>query len=218
MNFKRRISGVILAFVCAGCLFCCCITFVLYFKPFYYWEIGQLGIVELSGMDREEIAKNYDALIRYNLLWNRDELTLPDFPVSESGRIHFQEVKAVFDIVQCSAAAGLIVSVVWGIYKIRKREVQFLYGAALLGIFAPVLLGLWMLFDWDSLFYTFHDVVFQNSYWLFDPSTDPVITILPDSFFLHAAILILCGLLIGSVSFLATGCFLHRRFKKQQNK
>ncbi|MFQ9984490.1 MAG: TIGR01906 family membrane protein [Lachnospiraceae bacterium] len=161
------------------------------------------------------MAKNYDALIRYNLLWNRDELTLPDFPVSESTYSRRKSRRYLTRAMR--RGCGLIVSVVGGSQN-RKHKMQFLYGAALLGIFAPVLLGLWMLFDWDSLFYTFHDVVFQNSYWLFDPSTDPVITILPDSFFLHAAILILCGLLIGSVSFLATGCFLHRRFKKQQNK
>lgn len=35
-----------------------------------------------------------------------------------------------------------------------------------------------------------HKVFFDNDYWLFDPKYDPVITILPDRFFLHCGILI----------------------------
>ncbi|MFR9010496.1 MAG: TIGR01906 family membrane protein [Anaerovoracaceae bacterium] len=55
---------------------------------------------------------------------------------------------------------------------------------------AVVLIGLAMTIDWQWSFEFMHKVFFDNDYWLFDPKYDPVITILPDRFFLHCGILI----------------------------
>lgn len=37
--------------------------------------------------------------------------------------------------------------------------------------------------NWEAVFIMFHKIMFRNDYWLFDEALDPVITILPDTFF-----------------------------------
>ena len=39
-------------------------------------------------------------------------------------------------------------------------------------------------------FITFHQIVFRNNYWVFDYRSDPVINILPETFFMHCFIMI----------------------------
>ena len=56
------------------------------------------------------------------------------------------------------------------------------------GIGGIVLLA--VIIDWENAFTLMHKIFFDNDDWLFNPQTDPIITILPDTFFMH------CGLLI----------------------
>lgn len=56
------------------------------------------------------------------------------------------------------------------------------------GIGGIVLLA--VIIDWEKAFTLMHKIFFDNDDWLFNPQTDPIITILPDTFFMH------CGLLI----------------------
>ena len=54
-------------------------------------------------------------------------------------------------------------------------------------------------FELGFCFVLFHKILFRNDYWIFDPACDPVITILPDAYFLHAAALILLCVLAASL-------------------
>ena len=60
----------------------------------------------------------------------------------------------------------------------------------LLGLAVPVILAVLTAISWDTFFVKFHQLVFRNDFWIFDWRTDPVILILPDTFFLHCAVLI----------------------------
>mgnify|MGYP003420509014 CR=1 FL=1 len=66
-------------------------------------------------------------------------------------------------------------------------------------VLIPAVLGLLMALNWDKAFVVFHKIAFDNDYWIFDAATDPVITILPDTFFLHCAAMILGLVVAGSV-------------------
>ena len=52
--------------------------------------------------------------------------------------------------------------------------------------------------------------MFDNDYWIFDPNLDPVITILPEEFFLHAGVMILVLILLSSILIYATYKFLKK--------
>ncbi len=145
------------------------------------------------------IRENYDALIDYTLSFGDEELEFPSLPMSESGRIHFEEVKDIFHLFQYTAIAGVLLSAV-GIWLMsRRREYLYLKLSSVLSVALPAVIGLFVAVNWDYAFVTFHHIAFDNDYWIFDPATDPVINILPDTFFLHCALLILGCVVLGSV-------------------
>ena len=175
------------------------VTFTLNFRPLYYMDIELLEIEERSGISKEEIRENYDALIDYNSMFTEEELVFPTLAMSDTGKIHFEEVKEIFVMFQemllVTAAAG--VGLVFGQHKGgRKRYLKY---AGIITILIPALLGLAMAVNWDKAFVIFHKIAFDNDYWIFDASTDPVITILPDTFFLHCAAMILGLVVAGSI-------------------
>lgn len=73
-------------------------------------------------------------------------------------------------------------------------------------------IGLMVAVNWEYVFVTFHQLVFNNDYWLFDSSTDPIIDILPDGYFMHCAIMIFVLVFVGS--FL---CFIFSHYIKRRS-
>ncbi|HCM13569.1 MAG TPA: TIGR01906 family membrane protein, partial [Lachnospiraceae bacterium] len=56
--------------------------------------------------------------------------------------------------------------------------------------------------DFDTSFVIFHKLLFfNNNDWLFNPVTDPVINILPETYFLHCALAIILFIILGSIIF-----------------
>jgi len=54
---------------------------------------------------------------------------------------------------------------------------------------AGIILAILMAINFDGFFVVFHEVLFRNSDWLFDPSKDPVINVLPEEFFTQCFVL-----------------------------
>ncbi len=187
------------------------VTFTLHFRPLYYLDIRLLNIESLSGLDQAVIIRNYDALIDYYNLFNTQPLAFPDFIMSDAGRIHFEEVKVVFDLFGWMTLL-LLPLVLIGIWIAgRTKSKTYLKIAGILGILIPILLASCIALWWDRVFVIFHELVFNNDYWIFDETTDPVITILPDTFFMHCAIMILGIVFIGSIL-----CLIFSRKKKNR--
>lgn len=173
-------------------------VFTLNFRPLYYHDISSLNIEETSGYSENVIRENYDALIDYNSVFHRGSLDL-SLPMSREGRIHFQDVKRIFDVLQILCVLSLIGSLILGIRAWKQGYRGFLKSAAVLSVFLPVTAGILIAFNWDNAFILFHELMFSNDYWLFDERTDPVINILPDEFFLHCALLIILLILAASL-------------------
>ena len=193
------------------------VTFTLNFRPLYYMDIEKLEIEERSGIPEEEIRENYDALIAYNSMFNKEELEFPTLAMSVTGRIHFEEVKEIFVGFQTTTIVTAIIGLV-SVFQQRKRvykNKRYLKYAGIITILVPAVLGAAMALNWDKAFVIFHKIAFDNDYWIFDAKTDPVITILPDTFFLHCAAMILGLVVAGSVLCLAVYAIL---MKKQKNE
>ena len=56
-----------------------------------------------------------------------------------------------------------------------------------------------MLINFDKTFMIFHEIMFDNDYWIFDPLKDPVINILPQEFFYHAGLMIVVLIVLSSI-------------------
>ncbi len=173
------------------------VVFVLYFRPLYYLDINIFHLDTVSGKDAATVRRNYDVLCNYLFFWNRGPLVLPDFAMSEHGRIHFEDCKRIFDVVQIMCIVTGIITLIGAIKK--KHSARCLMIASFVTMVIPAVLGALAFFQWDMLFATFHTLMFSNNYWLFDPATDPVILVLPDGFFLQCAVVILIIILAGGI-------------------
>lgn len=97
------------------------VTLTLNFRPLYYADIQNLHITELSGREEKDIRSNYDALIDYNSLFNHQPLKFPTCAMSESGRIHFEEVKKIFDFFGWLFVGTLLLTAAAAFYFIKKH-------------------------------------------------------------------------------------------------
>ncbi|MBQ9469214.1 MAG: TIGR01906 family membrane protein [Clostridia bacterium] len=171
---------------------------VLAFRPLYYSDVDRLNIPQSSGLDRETVILNYDALIDYNLPLSDGELVFPSLAMSDHGRQHFAEVKDIFDAFKILFLILLPFCIAAAILFGRLKDRGYLLYTAIACVALPALAGGTVALCWDRLFVAFHKLFFNNDYWIFDPRYDPVITILPDTFFMHCAvgivlIVLLCG-------------------------
>lgn len=98
---------------------------VLHFRPLYYFDIKALGVEETSGLPEEEIRANYDALIDYNSLSWHGCLQFPTLPMSEGGRIHFEEVRTIFVFVQYLCIVSFLAAAVGGFSACAKGTEPF---------------------------------------------------------------------------------------------
>ncbi|MGN1084889.1 MAG: TIGR01906 family membrane protein, partial [Lachnospiraceae bacterium] len=188
----------------------------LAFRPLYYADMKALHIAETSGCSEEEIRKNYDALIAYNMAWKDGELSFPTFPMSETGRIHFEEVKEIFDAFKYLALFGGIVGAAGIVFMAIKKEYRYLKMTAVFSCALPVGLALLVAVCWDRVFVVFHELFFRNDYWIFDSVTDPIIMILPDTFFMHCALMIFGGVLLGAAVCAVLYTVLRKKARKEK--
>ncbi|MEG1427185.1 MAG: TIGR01906 family membrane protein, partial [Oscillospiraceae bacterium] len=200
---RKKITDIGLALVLTVAIISLAAVVTLNSKALYYGEINSQNLPQITGMEEGEIRENYDALIDYNRIFFNGELKFPTLPMSPEGKIHFAEVKNIFVAIQIALGVSLLLLVGGGIDKIRKREFGFLRLGAILTVVLPTVLGGLIATNWQWFFVAFHHLMFRNDYWIFDAAKDPVILMLPDSFFLHCALLILgIVLALSAASFL----------------
>lgn len=208
-------NGVLLCivpFCIAFSIFSIAVMCVVYGKGIYYVEIDMLNIPQIASMTKKAIIQNYDALITYLSPFYNKPLHFPTLEMSEKGRIHFVDVKNIIVAIQYTMYICICISFIGGVYLIRKQKEKFLLYAAIFVIIFPIALILPIAINFEKSFVFFHELLFQNDYWLFDPETDPIIRMLPEQFFMHAACIILFLILFGS----ACCYFLYRFFMKKR--
>ena len=192
-------------------IICAAVVLTVCFKPLYYLDIDRYDMPARTGLSEAEIRENYDEMIAFLLRWTGDELTLPTLPMSEGGKIHFADVKHVFTGVKVLGLAAAALTVICGVSLRNENRKKSLYAAGFVTLGIPAALGLFVAVAWDRFFILFHKIFFDNDYWIFNPRTDPVITILPDGFFLHCMILIVALVAAG-----AAVCFIAAAVQKRK--
>lgn len=205
---KGWAKNIFLGVLAAITVICIAISVTVFFRPLYYFDIDRLNIPENSGFTHQECIRNYDVLIDYNLLGGEKELKFPDMVMSMQGRIHFEEVKTIFTVAQIIAAAGgafFVVLLIW-----RRRSYHWMRVSVITSALIAVSTLAAVLIDWQWAFAMMHKIFFRNDYWLFNPATDPIIKILPDTFFMH------CGMMIVGIAVLINILFeiLYRKKRK----
>ncbi len=175
------------------------INFTVGFKQLYYFDIDYLNISELSGLSTDDIKLNYDYLIDYNLNKNVSEFELPTLKSSPEGKIHFEEVRNIFQNINKLAKLLMVVSLVGIILSVKNKNRKILKTTSITLIIMPLVLAVPILLNFEKSFIIFHKLLFRNDYWIFNPDLDPVINMLPEEFFFHAGMMILILILLVSI-------------------
>jgi integral membrane protein (TIGR01906 family) len=200
---RRRVltpTNLLAALVGFLFIFSLSVVLTLNLRSIYYFDIRYQNLVAETGLSETTIRENYDTLIDYNLITKHVKtLEFPDFPMSEHGRTHFAEVKRIFVAIQYLCIVSGVILVIVLFRKLRKRDYGSLKLTSIFTFLVPLVLGILAALNWNAFFLKFHELFFNNNYWIFDPVTDPVITILPDAFFLHCAVMILLFLFLGCI-------------------
>lgn len=169
----------------------------------YSADIDALDIERASGYDRHTIVENYDAMMEYLSPFKNEPWDLPSLKYSESGRVHFEDCKLIFNALYIAAAVSLAaIILLLCLVKVKKLAYKTA-GFVTAGL--PIVVGGAMALNFDAFFTLFHKLFFRNDYWIFDPEVDEIIKILPAEFFLHCGILIIACILLMSVFYLIKG-------------
>ncbi len=214
---------VLLSILTAVILLTAAIAVPILCRPFYYAHIEPLGLCEQTGLTRDEIKTAFDEMLDYCL--GAEEFSTGVLRWSESGKSHFTDVRVLFLLDLRVLAAALIVWIIVRIIshlfkrqpgRLLGRGYTFWAGAGLAAAF--VIIGALAATDFDRAFTIFHALFFPGKdNWLFNPAEDQIINILPQTFFMNCAILILVILLIGCLALILCDVLPRRKKKPAQS-
>ena len=164
-------------------------------RSFYVAHVRALDLPAQTGFSEETILEAYDDVMRFCL--HGGPFSTGDLGWTETGRTHFADVGVLFRldlrVLGCSAAVLVMLLLLSRRTKPTRllgRGPSFWAGWGVLALFAAV--GIWGATDFDRAFTVFHHIFFPGkTNWLFDPSLDEIILILPEVFFRNCAILAL---------------------------
>lgn len=196
----RKIINLIFSVIFSVLIIITIVKFTVGFKQLYYFDINYLNIPILSGLSKEEIKENYDYMIDYNLGKDKKEFELPTIKSSKQGKIHFEEVRDIFQSMNKMFNILLLLSIIGVVINILDKNIEVLKTTSKTLILLPMMLMLPIVINFSGSFVLFHKIMFDNDYWIFDPSLDPVINILPEEFFFHAGVMILILIIIASLA------------------
>ena len=156
--------------------------------PLFFGEIFWYQLTDLVQMTAGKIGHNFLILMNYLINPLETKLSMPDFPSSASGLHHFAEVKNLFMLV-----FFLTIILIPFIIRFMKENLSLVFHNALRVVMLfPLATGViaWLI-GFDQFFVAFHEVLFRDNSWLFDPATDPIISVLPEQFFMHSFLIFL---------------------------
>lgn len=179
MNIKNNIMVVLKWCSLILCLVSMAIFLTLNFSIIFVFFSHQ----EISGVTHSEILRDYGHLLLFLQVPGMHTINFQFIPISVSGKIHFSDVKQLILLNELI----LIITGCLTYYEIsRQKKKHQLWRLMLpikgLVVFIPTMM-LILLINFNSWFIKFHELVFSNQDWIFNPTTDPIINVLTENFF-----------------------------------
>ena len=145
------------------------------------------------------ICSDYKNIINYLRFPWINNLELDYFSISNTAYIHFQEVKNIFSIIFIIAFIIIFISII--LYYFYEKSFFMNLIKNFNYYFYFIILFIFILFislftNFSSSFTIFHNILFNNNYWIFNPIKDSVILIFPEEFFMICVYFILVIILL----------------------
>lgn len=204
-----KISSILTSIATALAVLTGAIAAPLLLRPFYAWHIGPLHLEGVLGMGRSEILAAYDDVMDY-CLGLRSDFSAGTLPYSDSGAAHFADVRFLFMLDLFLLAISLVVLAGLALWRKKAGFQNYRFCSHGPGFWSAcglgtvfLLIGLLSTINFHRAFTVFHTLFFPGkSNWIFDVDTDPIILLLPQTYFRNCTLLILgtllllCGLLV----------------------
>ena len=149
----------------------------------YPIDINYFHLLDVIPIDFKTLLNNYYQLLAYLFLPWINKLVMSNFPSSTNGLIHFAAVKQLLLLNNISMLITGYIAIRF-LITLRKNKQTWQLRYLIIGLLV-IMIGISteMLSNFDKFFVIFHQLLFHNHDWLFDPNTDPIINVLPTTFF-----------------------------------
>lgn len=196
----------------------------IYFRPFYYLQIKTLNMEENTGYSFSTIKCAYDEVLDY-LTLNKPFGT-GELKFSESGYLHFADCKLLFDLnlIVLLVSLSILIAILVLLKLNKVKLINYLkfppiFYTSIITIIIPIILVILASIDFDKAFEVFHSIFFPGkSNWLFDPSKDEIIKVMPQEFFMNCAILIAVSVISISLALLIISIVRRVKYSKYSTK
>lgn len=173
------------------------VSIPILFRPFYYFHIKSLDLVNITGLDYQTIKTAYDEMMNF-CLGLTNSFSTGILKYSDEGMAHFIDVKNLF-ILDLALLLFSTLNLIFVPKIFKKRAITPYkfngngnsYYAATILLIVFIGIVLFTLPNFSRTFTIFHQIFFPGkTNWLFDSRYDEIIIILPETFFMNCAILI----------------------------
>ncbi|WP_373898013.1 TIGR01906 family membrane protein [Haloimpatiens sp. FM7315] len=183
---NKLLDTVIKSLLLSSIILCWSVLIVLNLSPIYDYSINKYHITKNSNLSLKEIKMNYNYIIDYINSPFKEKFHLPTLSYSKEGAIHFREVKVIFQMVYIIYFTNY--SLFCSIFLLDEYVYNKNYPKTFLKTSCKFLLffssaAIIVFSNFSKCFDSFHEIFFNNNYWIFDEAKDPIINILPENFF-----------------------------------
>ena len=230
MKLLHVTLGILCAFALMIILFITSIEAVTYWTPGYYEkEYEKYHVLDDVHMEMDDLLDVTEAMMAY-LRGRRDDLHVPTIVdgqprefFNEREIAHMEDVRGLFlGAIAIRRACLAVLALSLGLLVVLKADVKRLLpkticvGTVLFFAVLAVLAGI-ISTDFTKYFIVFHKIFFSNDLWMLDPSTDLLINIVPEPFFVDTAARIgmTFGIAVAAVFLLCAAILLHSRHKEK---
>ena len=224
MKIFCNFLGVLCAFCLMFILLVTSVEAVVYWTPGYFEkEYTKYNVAAAVDMEMDDLLDVTDEMMAY-LKGDREDLHVPTIVGGEEREFfnereiaHMEDVQGLFlgAIFLRRLCVGIIAASII-LLVLAKSDIKHLLPKMIcigtgLFFFLIAALSLIISTDFTKYFIIFHKIFFDNDLWILDPSTDLLINIVPEPFFMDTAFRI-AGTFAGSVLAVFFPCiFLLRR-------
>lgn len=201
---QSRILSIIFSIALAIFFLSAAVEIPILCRPFYYWQARSLRLSEITGITETEIHTAYNEVMDY--LTADAPFGTGALPWSEDGKSHFADCKRLFRFNFMALGGSILALALLSalLFRRKVRPYYFLrrspafWSAAGLTIFF-IGAAVWAIKDFDGLFTFFHQICFPGkTNWIFNGRTDPIIYLLPETFWARTGALVLALCLGGA--------------------
>ncbi|MBW1605754.1 TIGR01906 family membrane protein [Lactobacillus sp. Sy-1] len=169
---------------------------VINLTPLYWLDIHFMQLTHATGLPANFIISDYLRVVNYIQNPFDSGLHFNHFKASSEGMQHFQDVKKLILLNNGVMIITGLISVRKMISLVRFNQIwRIMVPIRVILVLMAAVITL-VLVNFDRAFIFFHEVVFRNKDWVFNPEHDPIINALPLPFFIQSFMIVAILILI----------------------